>query len=50
MTDSFTLMTTFSIDNSNEDLKINQDIQTKWSEMFEQTFRELKNYLKNECK
>lgn len=48
MTDSFTLITTFSIDDSNENLQVNQDIQSKWSESFENSFREVKNYLKNE--
>lgn len=48
MTDSFTLKTTFSIDDSNENLPINQEIQSKWGESFEQSFKEVKNYLKNE--
>ncbi|RMZ99293.1 hypothetical protein BpHYR1_007444, partial [Brachionus plicatilis] len=49
MTDSFTLLTSLSIDNSTEKLKMNQDIQSKWGESFEQSFKELKNYLKKEC-
>ena len=48
LTDSLALITTFSIDESTEKLNMDNVEKSKWSNLFEQYFKELKHYLKNE--
>ena len=45
LTDSLALITTFSIDESTEKLNMDNVEKSKWSNLFEQYFKELKHFL-----
>ncbi|CAF0703833.1 unnamed protein product [Brachionus calyciflorus] len=48
LTDSLALITTFSLDDSSDEIKVDSNVRSRWSDVFEKSFKELKHYLKNE--